>query len=96
MNPQAARLNKDLSARAKSVRRRENLERIEEKRVTLVNLMAGDEAEREALAILSYAQLICRLHGTPPTLPLTVEQATYIETGRGTLESLDATNEEDA
>jgi hypothetical protein len=82
MDTETARLYSGLSQRARARRHREDLERIAAKRLALIDSMAGDESEREALALLSYGQLVCRLHGTPPTLPLTVEQAQFIEHGR--------------
>lgn len=82
MDTETARLYAGLSQRARRRRHREDLQRIAAKRLALIDSMAGDDAEREALALLSYGQLVCRLHGTPPTLPLTMEQAHFIEHGK--------------
>lgn len=73
MNTDSARVFAGLSAKAKARRRRETLESLEVKRLALVEQMAGDEAEAEALGRLSYGQLVARKHGSPPTLPLTMD-----------------------
>lgn len=78
MNTEQASVNAHFSARARNHRRREALVALEVKRQALLDRMAGDEQERAALALLSYGQLVARLHGTPPTLPLTTEAAESI------------------
>lgn len=91
MNAQAARLNQQMSARVRAKRRREELDRIETKRAALVARLAGDPEEYEALDLLTYGQLVARLHGTPPTLALSVDEAERINregvVPRGTFDS---------